>query len=92
MVGRRTYAATKKCYVSTIHNAITPKQVQWVEVLDLVVLEDIGEPDEKKAIEDLVTMPLNKNGARFFMPGSSFNESEREEMFQFLKQNIEVFA
>lgn len=81
--------ASKKCYVSAVHNATTPKQVQWVEV---PVLEDVGEPAEEKAIEDLVTMPLNEDGSHFFLLGSSLSEAVREEMFQFLKQNIEVFA
>lgn len=59
---------------------------------DLIVLEDVGEPVEEKAIEDLVSMPLNEDGSHFFLLGSSLSDTEREKMFQFLKSNIEVFA
>lgn len=46
--------ASKKCYVSAGHNSTKAKQVQWVKVPNLAVLEDVSEPAEDKAIEDLV--------------------------------------
>src|SRR5208282_5473427 len=65
--------ASKKCYISSIHNSSRPKQVHWVEVPDAPVLEDVGAPAEEKAIEDLVTVPINEDGSRFFLIGSSLN-------------------
>lgn len=37
-------------------------------------------------------MPINEDGSRFFLLSSSLSDAEREEMFQFLKDNIDVFA
>lgn len=84
--------ASKKCYVSIVHNSTKAKQVQCVEVPNLALLEDIGELAEDKAIEDLVFMPINEDGSRFFLLGSSLSEAERKDMFQFFKNNIKVFA
>ncbi|XP_058218195.1 uncharacterized protein LOC131329131 [Rhododendron vialii] len=83
--------ASKKCYVSAIHNSTKAKQVQWVKIPDVAVIGD-GEKADDKAQKDLVQMPINEDGSHFFLLGSSVSDAEREEMFKFLKDNIEVFA
>lgn len=84
--------ASKKCYISSIHNSSREKPVHWIEVPDAPVLEDVGAPAEEKAIEDLVTVPITDDGSRFFLIGSSLNATDREQMIQFLKLNIDAFA
>lgn len=84
--------ASTKYYVSAVHNSRTPKQVHWVEAPDQAVLEDVGATVEDKATEDLITVPINEDGSRFFLVGSSLSAAEREEIVAFLKQNIEMFA
>lgn len=84
--------ASKKCYVSAVHNSRTPKQVHWVESPDQAVLEDVGATVEDKATEDLITVPINEGGSHFFLVGSSLSAAEREEIMAVLKQNIEMFA
>lgn len=68
------------------------KRVHWVEVLGKPVLEDVSSLVEQKSIEDLVKVPFNEDRSSFFMLGFSLMETKREEMVQFLKDNIEVFA
>lgn len=45
-----------------------------------------------KSVEDLINVPINEDGSCFFLVSSSMSESERQEMFAFLKAKIEVFA
>lgn len=82
----------KQCYVSVVGKVPSSKRVHWVEVQDKPVLEDVGAPAEQKSIEDLVKVPITEDGSRFFTLGSSLTDAESEELVQFLKDNIEVFA
>ncbi|XP_058208141.1 uncharacterized protein LOC131321150 [Rhododendron vialii] len=84
--------ASKKCYVSAVHNSTKAKQVQWVEIPNITMIDDVGQQAEDKAEEDLVQMPINENGSRFFLISSSISEAEREDMYHHLKKNIKVFA
>ncbi|XP_058216779.1 uncharacterized protein LOC131327651 [Rhododendron vialii] len=70
---RGDQVASKKCYVSAVHNSTKGKQVQWVEVPDLAVLEDVGELAKEKAIEDLVSMPITED--RFWVDPNFISQS-----------------
>lgn len=43
-------------------------------------------------MEELLTIPINEDGSRFFLVGSSLIHHECEQLVSFLKDNIEVFA
>ncbi|XP_058189244.1 uncharacterized protein LOC131306832 [Rhododendron vialii] len=89
---RGDQVASKKCYISAVHNSAKAKQVQWVEVPDMAVIDDVGQRAEDKTEEDLIPLPLNEDGSRFFLIASSLSDDDREETFRYLKDNIEVFA
>ncbi|XP_058189184.1 uncharacterized protein LOC131306775 [Rhododendron vialii] len=72
---RGDQVASKKCYVSVVHNFTKAKQVQWVEVPDMEVIDNISEKAEDKAQEDLVQMPINEDGSHFFLLGSSLSDA-----------------
>ncbi|XP_058216790.1 uncharacterized protein LOC131327660 [Rhododendron vialii] len=40
---RGDQVASKKCYVSAVHNSSKAKQVQWVEIPDMAVIEGVSE-------------------------------------------------
>ena len=42
--------------------------------------------------EDLVKVAIRDNPEKFFQIGSQLPRQEREELIEFLKQNIDVFA
>ena len=42
--------------------------------------------------EDLVKVTIGDNPEKFFQIGSQLPQQEREELIEFLKQNIDVFA
>ena len=50
-----------------------------------------GTSDEVKC-EDLVKIIIGDNLEKFFQVGSQLPQQEREELVEFLKQNIDVFA
>ena len=50
-----------------------------------------GTSDEVKC-EDLVKIIIGDNLEKFFQVGSQLPQQEREELIEFLKQNIDVFA
>lgn len=90
----------KKCQVNAVHmkkkttkgkkkKEPKPRPIEEPEGL---VLEDVGLPAEEKAVEDLVTIPINEEGTQYFLLGSTLTEREREQLVVFLKGNIEVFA
>lgn len=54
--------------------------------------DEIGRPASDRAMEDLVRVPINEDGARFFLVGSELDEDEHNQLVQFLKDNIEFFA
>lgn len=70
-----------------------PKQVQWIEMPECTpVLEVVGSKAEDKSIEDLIKVPVNEDGSRYFMLGSDISNPERNDLVSFLKDNIEMFA
>ena len=50
-----------------------------------------GTSDEVKC-EDLVKITIGDDSEKFFQVGSQLPQQEREELVEFLKQNIDVFA
>ncbi|KAG5528675.1 hypothetical protein RHGRI_029373 [Rhododendron griersonianum] len=83
---------SKKCFVNSIRRS---KEVQWIEVSELPEgskPEEVGRPASDRAVEDLVQVPINEDGTCFFLVGSELDETERDKLIQFLKENIEVFA
>ncbi|KAG5541026.1 hypothetical protein RHGRI_021048 [Rhododendron griersonianum] len=94
---------SKKCFVNSIRRS---KEVQWIKVPELPEgskpgeamreelqgPEEVGRPASDWAVEDLVQVPINEDGTRFFLVGSELDEIERDQLIQFLKENIEVFA
>lgn len=67
-------------------------RVNLIEVLDASVLEDVGRRANEKAIEGLITVPITEDGSQFFLVGLSLSDTERMELVDFLKKNIEVFT
>ena len=47
---------------------------------------------EKVECEDLVKVTIGDDPEKFFQIGSQLPQQEREELIEFLNQNIEVFA
>ena len=47
---------------------------------------------EEVKCEDLVKITIGNNPEKFFQVGSQLPHQEREELVEFLKQNIDVFA
>jgi hypothetical protein len=83
---------SKKCYISTVTNKPSFLEVQCVNTANVPVLEDVGLPAEQRSTEKLVRMPITEDGGRYFLVGGSLDETERTDMFNFLKANMEVFA
>ena len=50
-----------------------------------------GTSDEVKC-EDLVKITIRDDPEKFFQVGSQLPQQEREELVEFLKQNIDIFA
>ena len=47
---------------------------------------------EEVECEDLVKITIGDDPEKFFQVGSQLLQQEREELIEFLKQNIDVFA
>ena len=47
---------------------------------------------EEVECEDLVKVTIGDDPKKFFQIGSQLPQREREELIEFLKQNIDVFA
>ena len=47
---------------------------------------------EEVECEDLVKVTIGDDPEKFFQVGSQLPQREREELIEFLKQNIDVFA
>ena len=47
---------------------------------------------EEAECEDLVKVTIGDDPEKFFQIGSQLPQQEREELIEFLKQNIDVFA
>ena len=52
-------AASKKCYISVVKESREIKQVQWVEVPDALVLEDVGASPDERVVEEVVKLPAD---------------------------------
>lgn len=59
-----------------------------METTNIPILEDVGMLAEQRSTEELVRMQIIEDGGRYFLVGSSLNEFECMEMFNFLKDNI----
>ena len=52
----------------------------------------IDKPTEEAKCEDLVKVTIGDDPEKFFQIGSQLSQQEREELIEFLKQNIDVFV
>ena len=52
----------------------------------------IDKPADEAMCEDLVKVAIGDDPEKFFQIGSQLPQREREELIEFLKQNIDVFA
>ena len=52
----------------------------------------IDKPAEEAKCEDLVKVTIGDNPEKFFQIGSQLPQQEKEELIEFLKQNIDIFA
>ena len=52
----------------------------------------IDETSKEVECEDLVKITIGNDPEKFFQVGSQLPQQEREELIEFLKQNIDVFA
>ena len=52
----------------------------------------IDRPTEEAKCDDLVKITIGDDPEKFFQIGSQLPQQEREELIEFLKQNIDVFA
>ena len=55
-------------------------------------MESIGRPADEAKCEDLVKITIGDDSKKFFQIGSQLPQQEREELIEFLKRNIDVFA
>ena len=52
----------------------------------------IGRTSDEVKCEDLVKITIGDDPEKFFQVGSQLPQQEREELVEFLKRNIDVFA
>ncbi|XP_058189588.1 uncharacterized protein LOC131307197 [Rhododendron vialii] len=83
---------SKKCYISTVTNKQSCMDVQCVEATPVPIIEDVGVPAERRSTEELIRFSIPGGEGRYVLIGSSLSVAEREEMYDFLTRNIEVFA
>ena len=55
-------------------------------------MESIDRPAEEAKCKDLVKITIGDDSDKFFQVGSQLPQQEREELIEFLKQNIDVFT
>ena len=55
-------------------------------------MESIDRPAEEVKCEDLVKITIGNDPEKFFQVGSQLPQREREELIEFLKKNVDVFA
>ena len=55
-------------------------------------MESIDRPTKEAKCEDLVKITIGDDPKKLFQIGSQLPQREREELIEFLKQNIDVFA
>jgi len=95
---RGNQMASKRCFVNAVRQkdrreGRPPKQVHWIEAPESTqVLDDVGSNAEDKSVEELIKVPIDEEGTRYFMLGSNLSNPERNDLISFLKDNIGVFA
>ena len=52
----------------------------------------IDKPAEEAKCEDLVKVTIGDDLEKFFQIGSQLPQQEREELIEFLKQNVDIFS
>lgn len=67
-------------------------EVQSIEVAEIPILEDVRMPTEDRSGEKQEKLPINEDGSRFFLVGSSLTQAKQDELFGLLTKYIEVFA
>ena len=67
------------------------REESGLQQLEPLVLS-IDKPADEAMCEDLVNVAIGDNPEKFFQIGSQLPQQEREELIEFLKQNIDVFA
>ena len=55
-------------------------------------MESIDRPADEAKCKDLVKITIGDDSEKFFQVGSQLPQQEREELIEFLKQNIDVFT
>ena len=85
----------RQCMVATIRHKpeaepMTHKEKELQQLKPPV--ESINGPAEEAKCEDLVKITIGDDPEKFFQVGSQLPQQEREELIDFLKQNIDVFA
>ena len=85
----------RQCMVAAIQHkpkaepsACVEKGLQQLKPLVL----SIDKPTDEAMCEDLVKVAIRDNPEKVFQIGSQLPQQEREELIEFLKQNIDVFA
>ncbi|XP_058197621.1 uncharacterized protein LOC131313360 [Rhododendron vialii] len=91
--------ASKKCFVNFVRGKGKVKEVQWIEVPELPdgsvpgeAMKEVGISANDKVVKDLLQVPANEDSSQFFLVGSELSATERDQLVQFLKDNIEVFT
>lgn len=81
--------ASKRCFVNVVRQKDRredrlPNQVQWIEMPKCTpILEDVGSKAEDKSVEELVKVPIDQDGTRYFMLGSDLSNPERNDLVFF---------
>ena len=84
---------SRQCYIAAIKGKAVPEQVNWVEVPDRPVLEDVGTNVQDKSVEDLVPVSTDGVGAeRSTLHGTSMPDWLEADVVKCLRRNKELFA
>ena len=85
----------RQCMVAAIRHKLEAELLargeKGLQQLKLPVLS-IDKLAEEAKCEDLVKVTIGDDLEKFFQIGSQLPQQEREELIEFLKQNIDVFA
>ena len=76
---------SKRCQISSITNRPSLVNVHNIEapLADQATIDDVGVQPEDRSVEELVRMPINEDGSRYFLLGGTLAESERTALFEF---------
>ena len=88
-------AVARQCMVAAIRHRpeaepMTHKEKELQQLKPPV--ESIDRPAEDAKCKDLMKITIGDDPEKFFQIGSQLPQQEREELIQFLKQNIDIFA